>query len=168
MTYQESYDHSVRHPDEFWRQQSQQIHWFKEPDETLFQDSDGYVRWFCGGKLNTSYLALDFHVEQGRGDQLALIYDSPVTQTRRSYTYQQLRDEVARFAGALAQLGVAKGDTVVIYMPMIPETNVAMLACARIGAIHTVVFGGFAARELAIRIDDTRTKVLLTASAGKE
>ena len=128
----------------------------------------GFYRWFRGGKLNTSYLALDVHVEQGRGDQPALIYDSPVTSTQRVYTYRQLLSNVARFAGALTQLGVQKGDTVVIYMPMIPETVVGMLACARIGAIHSVVFGGFAPHELAIRIDDARPKVLLTASAGKE
>lgn len=168
MTYQDSYDRSVQHPEQFWRQQASQIRWFEEPEEILFQDRDGYVRWFRGGKLNTCYLALDFHVEQGRGDQPALIYDSPVAESHRTYTYKQLRDEVARFAGALSQLGVAKGDTVVIYMPMIPETIVAMLACARIGAIHSVVFGGFAAHELAIRIDDARPKVLLTASAGRE
>jgi acyl-coenzyme A synthetase/AMP-(fatty) acid ligase len=168
MTYQEAYTRSIEHPQDFWRDQASVIQWFKEPQQILSQDDEGFFRWFQGGKLNTAYLALDWQVEQGRGDQLALIYDSPVTQSNRSYTYLELRDEVARFAGALRQLGVAQGDTVVIYMPMIPQTVIAMLACARIGAIHSVVFGGFAPHELAIRIDDTRPKVVLTASAGKE
>lgn len=168
MTYQELYKRSIEHPEDFWREQASQIHWFREPEQILSQDEEGFFRWFPGGKLNTAYLALDWQIAQGRGDQPALIYDSPVTQTKRVYTYHELHDEVSRFAGALRQLGVGKGDRAVIYMPMIPQTVVAMLACARIGAIHSVVFGGFAPRELAIRIDDTRPKVVLTASAGKE
>jgi acyl-coenzyme A synthetase/AMP-(fatty) acid ligase len=168
MNYQKAYDHSIQDPAGFWREQAKQIQWFAEPSEILSRNSDGTYQWFSGGKLNTCYLALDFQVEQGRGDQLALIYDSPVTDTETSFTYRQLLERVARFAGALHDLGVRKADTVVIYMPMIPEAIIAMLACARLGAVHSVVFGGFAAHELAIRIDDARPKVLITASAGKE
>ena len=168
MNYQEAYDLSIQDPAGFWGEQAKKIHWFAEPSERLSQGSDGTHRWFSGGKLNTCYLALDFQVEQGRGDQPALIYDSPVTNTQVTFTYRQLLERVSRFAGALQGLGVRKADTVVIYMPMIPEAIVGMLACARLGAIHSVVFGGFAAHELAIRIDDARPKVLLTASAGKE
>jgi propionyl-CoA synthetase len=168
MTYQERYAQSIEHPEEFWRVQAEQIQWFAKPGEVLSRDEEGFDRWFRGGKLNTAYLALDHHVQQGRGSQVALIYDSPVTGVQETCTYQQLCERTARFAGALQSLGVEQGDRVVIYMPMIPETIVAMLACARIGAIHSVVFGGFAARELAIRIDDARPRLLLTATAGKE
>jgi len=168
MTYREFYRSSLDHPEEFWQQQAQQVHWFRQPQEILSQDEDGLYRWYQGGKLNTCYLALDIHLEQGRGDQPALIFDSPVTQSKQFFSYHELHTDVANFAGALRELGVGKGDTVVIYMPMIPQTVVAMLACARIGAVHSVVFGGFAPRELAIRIDDTKPKVLLTASCGKE
>ncbi len=166
--YEECYRRSLEQPEEFWREQARQIPWFQEPATILGRDEEGLDRWFPGGKLNTAYLALDYHLQQGRGEQLALIYDSPVTSTKETYTYLRLHDQVSRFAGVLQQLGVGKGDTVVIYMPMIPQTIIAMLACARVGAIHSVVFGGFAAHELAIRIDDTQPKVLLTASAGKE
>lgn len=166
--YEDMYLRSIEHPEEFWREQAEQIHWFEQPRDILSQDDNGFNRWFRGGVLNTAYLALDFHVQHGRGEQPALIYDSPVTRVQQVYTYQQLRDETALFAGAIQRLGVTQGDTVVIYMPMIPQTVIAMLACARIGAIHSVVFGGFAAHELAIRIDDARPKLLLTASAGKE
>jgi acyl-coenzyme A synthetase/AMP-(fatty) acid ligase len=134
----------------------------------LSTDEDGLYRWYEGGKLNTCYLALDYHVEQGRGEQVALIYDSPVTQTKKQYTYLQMRNEVAHLAGVLQGLGVTKGDRVIIYMPLVPEATFAMLACARLGAIHSVVFGGFAAHELAIRIDDATPKVILTASGGME
>ncbi|MEQ8790433.1 MAG: propionyl-CoA synthetase [Pirellulaceae bacterium] len=168
MDYQQLYQRSIEQPEQFWREQAQQIRWFREPQQILSQDDDGFHHWFRDGRLNTAYLALDHHLEQGRGEQPALIYDSPVTGTQQSFTYRELHAEVARFAGALRQLGVEKGHTVVIYMPMIPQTVVAMLACARIGAIHSVVFGGFAPRELAIRLDDARPDVLLTASAGKE
>jgi acyl-coenzyme A synthetase/AMP-(fatty) acid ligase len=169
MTYEQVYRRSLEYPEDFWWEQAQQIHWFHQPPRPILsQDYEGLYRWFRGGKLNTSYLALDYHLENGRGDQPALIYDSPVTQTKQTITYRELHEEVARFAAGLQQLGVGKGDTVVIYMPMIPQTIFAMLACARIGAIHSVVFGGFAPHELAIRIDDTRPKVLVTASAGKE
>ena len=168
MKYEDAFRQSIEQPDKFWREQAEQIQWFVPPRQIHFRDEEGFDRWFGGGKINTAYLALDWHVEQGRGDQTALIYDSPVTQTKETYTYEQLLEKVGRFAGVLRRLGVEKSDTVVIFMPMIPETVIAMLACARIGAIHSVVFGGFAAHELAIRIDDARPKVLLTASAGKE
>jgi propionyl-CoA synthetase len=127
-----------------------------------------YYRWFAGGRLNTCYNALDVHVDRGRGKQLALIYDSPVTQTVRSFTYFELRDQVARFAGALRRQGVEQGDRVIIYMPMVPEAVIAMLACARLGAIHSVVFGGFAPKELATRIDDAKPTLILSASCGIE
>ncbi len=168
MTYQTQYLRSLQHPEDFWRDQAQQIAWFREPTQILTRDDEGLFRWFPDGRLNTAYLALDWHVENGRADQAAVIYDSPVTDTQAVYTYRQLTDAVARLAGALHQQGVAKGDTVILYMPMIPQTIIGMLACARIGAIHSVVFGGFAPRELAIRIDDAQPKVVLTASAGKE
>ncbi|MGH7716355.1 MAG: AMP-binding protein, partial [Vulcanimicrobiaceae bacterium] len=127
-----------------------------------------FYRWFTGGELNTCYNAVDRHVENGRGEQAALIYDSPITQTIRTYTYNQLLDAVARFAGVLASLGVRRGDRVILYMPMVPEAPIAMLACARLGAIHSVVFGGFAPRELAVRIDDCTPKVIVSASCGIE
>ena len=132
------------------------------------QDGNGAWRWFRGGKTNTCWLALDRHVEAGRGEQTALIYDSPVTGTVTRHSYAQLRDRAARVAGGLKALGVGKGDRVVIYMPMVPEAVIAMLACARIGAVHSVVFGGFAAPELASRIDDAAPKVILSASCGME
>ena len=152
----------------FWEEQARQIEWFEFPKEILSQDENGLYRWFKGGKINSCYLALDYHVKKGRGDQTALIYDSPVTDQVKKFTYQELLHEVELVAGMLKKLGVEKGDRVIIYMPMIPETAFAMLACARLGAIHSVVFGGFAAHELAIRIDDAKPKVLFTASAGIE
>ena len=168
MTYRTEYEQSIQDPEAFWRRQAAELAWYKEPTTILPRDADGQYHWFADGELNTAYLALDYHVENGRGDQDALLYDSPVTATKRRFTFRQLRDEVARFAGALRTLGVTKGDRVIIYMPMIPEAVVAMLACARLGAIHSVVFGGFAAHELAVRIDDARPKVLVTASCGIE
>ncbi|MBX0334613.1 propionyl-CoA synthetase [Pontibacter sp. HSC-14F20] len=167
-SYAEAYERSIQDPEGFWGEQAQQIAWFEEPKQILSTDENGFYRWFAGGKLNTSYLALDYHVENGRADQTALIYDSPVTNTIRKYSYREFRDMVARFAGALRGLGVEKGDTVVIYMPVIPEAVVAMLACARLGAIHSVVFGGFAPHELTVRIDDARPKVVVSASCGIE
>ncbi|MDX5420662.1 MAG: AMP-binding protein, partial [Hymenobacteraceae bacterium] len=135
--YAEAYARSIADPEAFWGEQAEQIAWFEKPQEILSTDENGFFRWFKGGKLNTAYLALDYHVENGRADQTALIYDSPVTNTIRKYSYREFRDMVARFAGALQGLGVGKGDTVVIYMPVIPEAVVAMLACARLGAIHS-------------------------------
>ena len=142
------------------------MHWHRRWDAVLDASRPPFHRWFPGAQVNTCYNALDRHVDGGRADQAALIYDSPMTGTVRSFTFRELRDEVARFAGVLAKLGVARGDRVVIYMPMVPETVIGMLACARLGAIHSVVFGGFAAPELASRITDARPKVILSASCG--
>jgi acyl-coenzyme A synthetase/AMP-(fatty) acid ligase len=168
MNYASEYRRSIDDPEDFWREKARDIAWFEFPKTILDQDANGAWRWFRGGKLNTCWLALDRHVEQGRGDQTALIYDSPVTNTVRRYSFSELRDWVARVAGGLTALGVTKGDRVIIYMPMVPEAAVAMLACARIGAVHSVVFGGFAAPELAVRIDDATPKVILSASCGVE
>jgi acetate--CoA ligase len=168
MTYTELYNRSLTNPEGFWREKAQAIHWFKFPKTMLSKDKDGLYRWYKGGKLNTCYLAIDNHVENGFGEKTALIYDSPVTGVVKKYTYSQLQHEVSKFASVLRGLGVGKGDRVIIYMPMIPEVAFAMLACARIGAVHSVVFGGFAAHELAIRIDDATPKVLLTASGSME
>ncbi|NDK54648.1 propionyl-CoA synthetase [Pontibacter fetidus] len=167
-SYTAAYNQSITDPEAFWREQAAQIAWYQQPEQVLSSDENGFYRWFKGGKLNTAYLALDYHVENGRADQIAMIYDSPVTDTVRSYSYREFRDMVARFAGALRDLGVGKGDTVVIYMPVIPEAVVAMLACARLGAIHSVVFGGFAPHELTVRVDDAKPKVVISASCGIE
>ena len=168
MSYQEFYDKSMSSPEEFWKEQAEAIPWFEKPKTILSKDEEGLYRWYEGGKLNTAYLALDYHVENGRGQQVALYYDSPVTGAKQAFTYQQLLEEVSLFAGALRARGVEKGDRVIIYMPMIPQTVIAMLACARLGTIHSVVFGGFAPHELAIRIDDAQPKYLLAASCGIE
>ena len=168
MTYQHSYARSIADPAAFWAEQAEHLAWHRKPSLTLQENPDGTHRWFADGRLNSCHLALDHQIEQGRGDQLALIYDSPVTGVQQAFTYHQLRDEVARLAGLLRQLGVGKGDGVIIYMPMVPQAAMAMLACARIGAVHSVVFGGFAANELALRIDDARPALLLTASCGLE
>lgn len=168
MTYQEFHARSLASPEQFWGDQAKLVHWFKFPESILSKDEHKLYRWYQDGMLNTSYLALDHHVAAGRGDQAALIYDSPVTNSKRIYTYLELLQAVELFAGVLKGKQVKKGDTVIIYMPMIPEAVIAMLACARLGAIHSVVFGGFAAHELAIRIDDAKPKVLLTASCGIE
>ncbi len=168
MKYQEKYNHSITNKEQFWAEQAEKIAWFKKPETILSQDEHGFYRWFEGGKLNTAYLALDYHIENGRGDQDALIYDSPATNSVKKYTFRELRDAVAKLAGGLKSLGVEKGDTVVIYMPMVPEAAMAMLACARLGAIHSVVFGGFAPHELAIRIDDAKPKIIISASCGIE
>jgi propionyl-CoA synthetase len=166
--YDECYRHAQRDPAGFWAARAEDVYWEKRWDRVLDDSRPPYYRWFTGGVLNTCYNALDLHIERGRGKQAALIYDSPVTGTARAYTYVALRDEVARFAGALRHQGVERGDRVIIYMPMVPEAVIAMLACARIGAIHSVVFGGFASKELATRIDDARPKVMLSASCGIE
>ncbi len=168
MNYQDLYEESLSNPEAFWSANSHRINWYKKPETILSKDSEGLSRWYSGGQLNTCYLAVDYQVENGRGDQVALIYDSPVTNQKEQYTFSELKKEVALFAGVLKNLGVTKGDRVVIYMPMIPQVAFAMLACARIGAVHSVVFGGFAAHELAIRIDDAAPKVILAASGGKE
>jgi propionyl-CoA synthetase len=166
--YERTYRWSLDDPEGFWAEAAKGVDWHRPADAVFDGSNPPFYRWFVGGELNTCHNAVDRHVNGGRADQLALIYDSPVTGTVRRLTYRELRDEVARFAGALAGLGVGKGDTVVIYMPMVPEAVVAMLACARLGAIHSVVFGGFAAHELAIRIDDARPKVVVSASCGIE
>ncbi|MEM9621565.1 MAG: propionyl-CoA synthetase [Pseudomonadota bacterium] len=168
MSYADEYQRALTDPEGFWSEQAALVPWFEAPQQVLDQDPNGAWRWFRGGKLNTCYVALDQHVQQGRGEQTALIYDSPATGTVRHISYQELLDWTARVAGGLAELGVGKGDRVVIYMPMIPETVVAMLACARLGAVHSVVFGGFAAPELAARIDDATPAVILSASCGIE
>jgi len=165
---QAAFDRSLRDPAGFWGEAAQAVHWHKKWDRVLDDSREPFYRWFVGGEVNTCYNALDLHVEEGRGNQTALIYDSPVTNACKTFTYRELRDNVAGFAGALANLGVGKGDRVIIYMPMVPEAVVAMLACSRLGAVHSVVFGGFAANELAARIDDAKTRVVVSASCGVE
>ncbi len=166
--YKEVFQKSVDEPAAFWGEAAEGIDWYKKWDTVLDETNPPIYRWFKGGELNTCYNALDRHVENGRGDQDAIIYDSPVTGVIEKYTYTELRDLVANFAGVLKAQGVTKGDTVIIYMPMIPQAAVAMLACARLGAIHSVVFGGFAPNELAIRIDHSKPKVIVTASGAIE
>jgi propionyl-CoA synthetase len=168
MSYVRDYSASLQRRDSFWLKQAQRLHWFKEPSTGATLQADGSAQWFADGELNIAFMALDYHVDNGRGEQTALICDSPVTETKQTFSYRQLRDEVALFAGLLQQQGVKPGDRVVIYMPMIPQAAIAMLACARLGAIHSVVFGGFAAHELAVRIDDAQPKVVVSASCGIE
>jgi propionyl-CoA synthetase len=158
----------MKDPAEFWAQAAKEVSWIREPRQVLDESTPPFYRWFPDAELNTCANALDRHVADGRAEQPALIYDSPVTNSQRTYTYGELLDETARFAGVLRGLGVAKGDRVVVYMPMIPEAVIAMLACARIGAVHSVVFGGFAPHELATRIDDARPAVVVSASCGIE
>ena len=162
------YEKSLNDPNGFWGEHADKISWTKKWDKVLDDSNQPFYRWFVGGELNTCYNAVDRHVESGRGNQTAIIYDSPVTQTVRKITYQELLEQVSLFAGVLSGLNIGKGDTVIIYMPMIPEALTAMLACARLGAVHSVVFGGFAAKELAIRIDDAKPKVIISASCGIE
>ena len=166
--YAEAFQQSITDPDTFWGAAASGIDWYRQPRMVLDKSNPPFYHWFADGVMNTCFNALDRHVRDGRGGQAALIYDSPVTGTSRTFTYRQLLDEVARFAGVLRGLGIGKGDRVVIYMPMIPEAVVAMLACARLGAVHSVVFGGFAAPELAARIDDAAPKAVVSASCGIE
>jgi propionyl-CoA synthetase len=166
--YADVYRRSLTDPAGFWAEAAQDIHWERKWDRVLDDTRKPFYLWFTGGVLNTCYNAVDRHVESGRADQAALIYDSPVTATIKRYTFRELRDEVARFAGALVDQGIKKGDRVIIYMPMVPEAVIAMLACARIGAIHSVVFGGFAGNELAKRIDDAAPRLIVSASCGIE
>ncbi|HRP34833.1 MAG TPA: propionyl-CoA synthetase [Gammaproteobacteria bacterium] len=168
MGYDQIYQHSIREPETFWAEAARAIAWDKPWSQVLDADKAPLYRWFKGGSLNSCHNALDRHVDAGRGDQVALIYDSPVTGTKAQFSYRELRDRVARLAGGLASLGVQKGDRVILYMPMVPEAVIGMLACARLGAVHSVVFGGFASRELATRIDDAKPKVILSASCGIE
>jgi propionyl-CoA synthetase len=166
--YRSIYDRSLTDPEGFWGDAAQQLHWDKPWDKVLERDARPTPRWFVGARFNTCYNALDRHVEAGNGDRHALIYDSPITGQQRSYSYRELRDRVALLAGVLKANGVGAGDRVIVYMPMIPEAVMAMLACARLGAVHSVVFGGFAANELATRIDDAKPKMILSASCGIE
>ena len=168
MNYQEFYNKSIQNPEEFWKTQAQEIEWFKAPKTILSKDENNYPQWFEDGKLNLSYLCIDKHIKDGYGRKNAIVYDSPVTNSKEIITYNRLHKEVSKLAGVLKELGLKKGDTAIIYMPMIPQAIYAMLACARIGVIHSVVFGGFAPHELAIRIDDCKPKVILTASSGIE
>ena len=168
MSYQQEYQASIEDPEAFWAEKANLVPWYKKPQNILSIDEHGIHRWFADGEMNTCYMALDYHVENGRGDQTALIYDSPVTDQKKTFSYAELRDEVALCAGMLQMQGVTKGDRVVIYLPMIPEAVISMLACARLGAIHSVVFGGFAAPELAARLNDAEPRVVLTASCGIE
>jgi propionyl-CoA synthetase len=168
MSYQDEYQASIDNPAAFWAEKARQIDWYKPPTNVLSVDEHGIHRWFADGELNTCHLALDYHVDNGRAEQTALIYDSPVTNQQKKFTYRELRDEVALCAGMLKAHGIEKGDRVVIYLPMIPEALISMLACARLGAVHSVVFGGFAPPELSVRLDDATPKVLLTASCGIE
>jgi propionyl-CoA synthetase len=168
VDYHALHEKSIDDPEGFWGEQARLVDWIRKPKRVLDADRPPFFRWFPDGTLNTCYNALDRHVVAGHGDRTALIYDSPVTGTKRSFSYAELVEQVATFAGALRGFGVEAGDRVVIYMPMIPEAVVAMLACARLGAVHSVVFGGFAPHELAVRIDDARPKVVLTASCGIE
>ena len=167
-SYAAAFNESLKNPQQFWANAAKQINWSKQWETVLDNTNAPFNKWFAGGALNTCYNAVDRHVENGRGNQLALIYDSAMTKTQRMWTFAQLQEEVGYFSGALANLGVSKGDSVVIYMPMVPEAVVAMLACARIGAIHSVVFGGFAAHELAVRIDDIKPRLIVSASCGLE
>ncbi|SDG93405.1 propionyl-CoA synthetase [Flavobacterium omnivorum] len=168
MTYKEVYEDSIDKPEKFWAEQADAIEWYNKPETILSKDENGYPLWYKDGELNICYLALDKHIQDGCGDQVAFIYDSPVTQTVKKYTFSEVKTEVAKLAGGMQSLGLKKGDTAIIYMPMIPQTAFAMLACARIGVIHSVVFGGFAPNELAIRIDDCKPRAIITASSGIE
>ena len=167
-TYDDIYARSLADPEAFWAEAAEEIHWERRWDRVLDDSRAPFYRWFPGAVTNTCYNALDRHVEGGRAEQLALIYDSPITGVVERFTYRELLDRVARVAGVLAEAGVGKGDRVLVYMPMVPEAVIAMLACARLGAVHSVVFGGFAASELAGRLDDAAPKVVLSASCGVE
>jgi propionyl-CoA synthetase len=166
--YDEVYARWQDAPESFWAELAEAVHWYKKWDKILDASRPPFYRWFTGGMVNTCYNALDRHLEQGRGNQPALIYDSPVTGTIKTFSYRELLDEVARFAGVLVRQGIQKGDRVIIYMPMVPEAVIAMLACARVGVIHSVVFGGFAAHELASRINDAQPKLIISTSCGIE
>ena len=166
--YQQEFQRSLSSPDEYWGEIARDVHWYKSWDKVLDDSEAPYYRWFTGAEVNTCYNALDLHVNEGRGDQDAIIYDSAMTGEIRHLTYSEMLDHTSRLAGVLTDLGVTKGSRVVIYMPMVPETAMAMLACARIGAVHSVVFGGFASNELAVRIEDAKPQVIITASCGLE
>ena len=166
--YKEIYHSSIKNKEDFWQKISEDIFWYEKPTKVLNTNNPPFYKWFEDGVTNTCYNALDYHIEKGRGEKIAIIYDSPITNTQKKITYYELREKVALFAGALKKQGVIKKDRVIIYMPMIPEAVIAMLACGRIGAVHSVVFGGFAANELASRIDDSKAKLIISASCGYE
>ena len=166
--YKKIYDSSIKNKEDFWKKVSDDIFWYKKPTKILNTSNPPFYKWFEDGITNTCYNALDFHIDKGMGEKLALIWDSPITNSKEKYTFNQLKEKVALFAGALKNLGANKGDRIIIYMPMIPEAVIAMLACARIGAVHSVVFGGFASNELANRIDDSKAKIIISASCGYE
>ena len=168
MNFNQQHNKAEISPEAYWNKQADLVAWYQEANTVLSTNSNNWSDWFADGQLNSSYLALDYHVEQGRGEQVALIYDSPVSNSKQSFTYLELTELVAKFADVLQKQHVEKGDRVLIYMPMIPQAAIAMLACARIGAVHSVVFGGFAAKELAVRIDDAQPKVIVSASCGIE
>ncbi len=166
--YKDIYQQSIDDPDAFWGAAAEQLHWARKWDKVIDMNAKPVPKWFVGGEINTCYNAIDRHVENGRGEQTAIIHDSPITGTKRKISYAELLDQVSKFAGVLQNHGAKKGDRVIIYMPMIPEAAIAMLACARIGAIHSVVFGGFAANELATRIDDSAPDIIVSSSCGIE
>ena len=168
MSYRRLFERSLREPQAFWGEIAEDLVWTKKWERVLDDSRPPFYRWFVGGEMNTCDNAVDRHVREGFGEQLALIYDSPVTDSQRKISYAEFRDEVARLAGALAKQGIGVGDRVIIYMPMVPEAIFAMLACARLGAVHSVVFGGFGAKELAARIDDAQASFVLSASCGLE
>ena len=168
MNYTDIFNKSIQNPEAFWKEQADKIDWYKKPTNIISKDKHNYTQWYKDGKLNLSYLCIDKHIKDGFGEQIAVIYDSPVTNTIQKITFNQLYQEVSKLAGSLKELGLQKGDTAIIYMPMIPQAMYAMLACARIGVTHSVVFGGFAPHELAIRIDDCTPKIIITASSGIE
>ncbi len=168
MSYRAVYAKWAADPEAWWMEQAEAIDWDRAPSKALFADNAPIYEWFADGMVNTCWNAVDRHVAAGRGDQYAIIHDSPVSGTVQKITYRKLQARVARLAGALAARGITKGDRVIIYMPMIPEALEAMLACARIGAVHSVVFGGFAANELATRIDDAKPRAIIAASCGIE
>ncbi|NKB63573.1 MAG: AMP-binding protein [Gammaproteobacteria bacterium] len=167
-SFNEVYKEACENPEEYWAEIAEQVYWYKKWDKVIDDSDAPFYRWFVGAQTNVCFNAVDVHVEQGRGEQLAIIHDSAITGSIRKLTYLELQDQVSRFAGVLSSHGVTKGDRVIVYMPMVPEAAIAMLACARIGAIHSVVFGGFAANELAVRIDDCQPKLIVAASCGLE
>ena len=168
MSYKKIYDQSIKDKENFWKKVSDDVFWYQKPEKILNTENPPFYKWFEDGVTNTCYNALDFHIDNGLGDKVALIWDSAITNTKEKYTFNQLKEKVSLFAGALKNQNIQKGDRVIIYMPMIPEAVIAMLACARIGAIHSVVFGGFASNELANRIDDSKAKLIISASCGYE
>ena len=168
MSYKKIYEQSIKDKENFWKKVSDDVFWYQKPEKILNTENPPFYKWFEDGLTNTCYNALDFHVDRGLGEKIALIWDSAITNTKEKYTFNQLKEKVSLFAGALKNQNIQKGDRVIIYMPMIPEAVIAMLACARIGAIHSVVFGGFASNELANRIDDSKAKLIISASCGYE